>query len=122
LHDEIAGRLPSAQCEIVGLIAGAPNRVPADATAYRHRDTRFVMNVHGRWGDAADDARGIGWAREFFDAAAPYASAGAYVNFMTEEESSRVAAAYGANYPRLVELKRRYDPTNVFHLNQNVQP
>ena len=118
-----AGQLPSSQCEIfVGLIAGAPNRVPADAMAYGHRDARFVMNVHGRWDDRADDARCIAWARQFFDAAAPYASAGAYVNFMTEEEGSRVAAAYGDNYARLVELKRKYDPTNVFHVNQNIQP
>lgn len=118
-----AGQLPSSQCEIfVGLIAGAPNRVPADAMAYGHRDARFVMNVHGRWDDRADDARCIAWARQFFNAAAPYASAGAYVNFMTEEEGSRVAAAYGDNYARLVELKRKYDPTNVFHVNQNIQP
>ena len=118
-----ATQLPSPQCEIfVGLIAGAPNRVPAEAMAYRHRDARFVMNVHGRWDDRADDARCIAWARQFFNAAAPYASAGAYINFMTEEESSRVTAAYGANYPQLVELKRKYDPTNVFHMNQNIQP
>jgi FAD/FMN-containing dehydrogenase len=118
-----AGQLPTAQCEIfIGLIAGAPNRVPADAMAYGHRDARFVMNVHGRWEDRADDARCIAWAREFFDAAAPQASAGAYINFMTEEESSRVPAAYGPNYGRLVELKRQYDPTNVFHMNQNIQP
>jgi FAD/FMN-containing dehydrogenase len=118
-----AGQLPTGQCEIfIGLIAGAPNRVPADAMAYGHRDARFVMNVHGRWEDRADDARCIAWARQFFDAAAPHASPGAYVNFMTEEESSRVAAAYGPNYQRLVELKRQYDPTNVFHVNQNIQP
>jgi FAD/FMN-containing dehydrogenase len=120
---EFAGRVPSAQCEIfIGLMAGAANRVPADAMAYGHRDARFVMNVHGRWEDPADDARGIAWARQFFNAAAPYASSGAYVNFMTEEESNRVASAYGDNYPRLVELKRKYDPTNVFHMNQNIQP
>ena len=118
-----ARELPSAQCEMfVGLIAGAPNRVPAGATAYRHRETRFVLNVHGRWGDRAEDADGIGWARRFFDAAAAYASPGAYVNFMTEEEGSRVAAAYGDNYPRLVEIKRKYDPANVFHVNQNIRP
>lgn len=118
-----ARQVPSAQCEIfVGLIAGAPNRVPAEAMAYRHRDTRFVMNVHGRWNNQADDREGIGWARRFFEAAAPHASAGAYVNFMTEEESGRVAAAYGDNYPRLVELKRTYDPANVFRVNQNIQP
>jgi FAD/FMN-containing dehydrogenase len=118
-----AAKLPSPQCEIfVGHIAGAANRVPADATAYAHRDARFVMNVHGRWEDPEQDVSCIGWSRAFFNASAPYASAGAYVNFMTEEESGRVAAAYGRNYDRLVETKRRYDPENVFHLNQNIKP
>ncbi len=118
-----AGQLPSPQCEIfVGLIGGAANRVPADAMAYGHRDARFVMNAHGRWDDAADDGRCIAWARRFFDAAAPFASGGAYVNFMTEEETGRVAAAYGANYPRLVTIKRRFDPDNLFHVNQNIRP
>ena len=120
---EFAGKLPSPQCEIlIGLIAGAPNRIAADAMAYGHRDARFVLNVHGRWGEAADDKKCIGWAREFFKATAPYASAGAYVNFMTAEEGDRVAAAYGSNYERLVEIKRRYDPENVFHFNQNIKP
>ena len=120
---EFAGKLPSPQCEIlIGLIAGAPNRIATDAMAYGHRDARFVLNVHGRWGEAADDKKCIGWAREFFKATAPYASAGAYVNFMTAEEGDRVAAAYGSNYERLVEIKRRYDPENVFHFNQNIKP
>lgn len=130
LHDgaldtmiEFAKKLPSPQCEIfVAHIAGAANRVPPDAMAYRHRDARFVMNVHGRWDAATHDATGIGWARAFFDAAAPFASAGAYVNFMTEDESGRVASAYGANYARLSQIKRQYDPDNVFHLNQNITP
>ncbi|MGE5215868.1 MAG: FAD-binding oxidoreductase [Chloroflexota bacterium] len=120
---EYAGKLPSPQCEIlIGLIAGAPNRVAPSAMAYGHRDAKFVLNVHGRWDEAKDDQRCIGWAREFFNASKPYASAGAYVNFMTEEEGDRIAAAYGANYNRLVEIKRRYDPENVFHLNQNIKP
>jgi FAD/FMN-containing dehydrogenase len=120
---EFAGKLPSPQCEIfIGLIAGAPNRVAADAMAYGHRDARFVLNVHGRWDEATDDQKCIGWAREFFKASAPYASGGAYVNFMTAEEGDRVAAAYGSNYEPLVEIKRRYDPENVFHLNQNIKP
>jgi FAD/FMN-containing dehydrogenase len=120
---EFAGKLPSPQCEIfVGLIAGAPNRVAPDAMAYGHRDARFVMNVHGRWDERAQDAPCIAWARDFFKASAPYASAGAYVNFMTEDERDRVAAAYGRNYDRLVQIKRKYDPDNVFHLNQNITP
>jgi FAD/FMN-containing dehydrogenase len=120
---EFAGKLPSPQCEIfIGFIAGAANRVSADATAYFHRDAKFVLNVHGRWDEVADDEICIKWAREFFQASAPYASAGAYVNFMTQEEGDRVAAAYGSNYDRLVEIKKRYDPENIFHLNQNIKP
>jgi len=120
---EFAGKLPSPQCEIfIGLIAGAPNRVAPGAMAYAHRDAKFVLNVHGRWDEAKDDQRGIGWARDFFKASAPYASAGAYVNFMTEEESDRIAAAYGSNYNRLLQTKKRFDPENVFHLNQNIKP
>ncbi len=120
---EFAGKLPTPQCEIfIGLIAGAANRVPAGAMAYGHRDAKFVLNVHGRWDEAAEDEVCIDWARLFFKASAPYASAGAYVNFMTEDESDRVAAAYGANYARLAQIKKQYDPENVFHLNQNIKP
>ena len=120
---KFAGKLPSPQCEIfIGLIAGAANRVPADAMAYRHRDAKFVLNVHGRWVERKDDERCIAWARAFFQASAPYASAGAYVNFMTEEESDRVAAAYGPNYARLAQIKKQYDPDNLFHLNHNIKP
>jgi FAD/FMN-containing dehydrogenase len=120
---EFAGSLPSPQCEIfIGLIAGAPNRIAANATAYAARDAKFVLNVHGRWDETKDDQKCIMWARNFFKATAPHASAGAYVNFMTDEEGDRVAAAYGPNYERLVEIKRRYDPDNVFHMNQNIKP
>jgi hypothetical protein len=66
-----AGNLPGPQCEIfLGLIGGQASRVAADATAYANRDTLYAMNVHARWSDPAEDAKCIGWAREFFDAAA----------------------------------------------------
>ena len=120
---EFAGKMPSSQCEIfVGLVAGAANRVRPDAMAYRHRNAKFVLNVHGRWDKRTDDERCIAWARAFFQASAPYASDGAYINFMTEEESDRVASAYGANYDRLAQIKKQYDPDNLFHLNQNIKP
>ena len=119
---KFAATLPSPQCEIfIGLIAGAANRVPGDATAYGSRDAKFVMNVHARWDEAPQDNACIGWAREFFQASKPYASAGAYVNFMTADETDRVAAAYGANYSRLASVKKRYDPENVFRMNQNIR-
>jgi FAD/FMN-containing dehydrogenase len=120
---EYAGKLPTPQCEIfLGLIAGAANRVAANATAYPAREANFVVNVHTRWDEPADDERCIAWARAFFKASAPYASAGAYVNFMTAEEGARVASAYGLNYERLVQVKRKYDVKNIFHLNQNIKP
>jgi len=115
--------LPDPQCEVfIAQMGGATNRVPADATAYRHRDAEFIVNVHGRWSDASQDARCIAWCRELFDAAAPHATGGVYVNFMTEEESQRVESAYGASYARLAKLKKTYDPSNMFQLNQNIRP
>jgi len=118
-----ASQLPSDQCEIfVALVAGAANRVPADATAYAGRDTRLVINVHARWEDAGADEACIAWARAFYAAAQPFATGGGYVNFMTADEAARVPSAYGANYARLVETKRRFDPDNVFHVNQNIAP
>ncbi|PLX29195.1 MAG: FAD-linked oxidase [Ignavibacteria bacterium] len=130
LHDELLDvltsavpELPSPETEIfIAHMGGFTSRVPADATAYRHRDAQFIMNVHGRWEHAADDERGIGWCRDLFDAATPYATGGVYVNFMTEEEGGRVAEAYGASYDRLVQLKNTYDPDNVFRFNQNIAP
>lgn len=118
-----AGKLPTPQCEIfIAHIEGASNRVPTDATSYGYRDAKFVLNVHGRWDEKADDETCIAWAREVFKASEPYASAGAYVNFMTEDEGDRVASAYGSNYDRLKKLKKQYDPENIFHLNQNIKP
>ena len=118
-----AGKLPTPQCEIfIGHVAGAANRVAVDATAYVARDAKFVLNVHARWEDPKQDKACIAWAREFFDASKPYASGGAYVNFMTAEESARVQTAYGANYRRLARIKKQYDPENFFHVNQNIKP
>ncbi len=120
---EYAAKLPSPQCEIfIGTIGGQTTRVPADAMAYSSRDANYVLNVHGRWETAAEDERCIAWAREFFAKSKPFASSGAYVNFMTEEETDRIASAYGPSYQRLVELKTKYDPTNLFRMNQNIKP
>jgi FAD/FMN-containing dehydrogenase len=130
LHDgaldtaiDFAGRLPSPQCEIfLAHLDGAACRVPVEAMAYAHRNTKFVMNVHARWDDPQDDESCRDWARAFFTASEPYAEAGAYVNFMTGDESNLLAAAYGANQARLEQLKKRYDPQNIFHINQNIKP
>jgi FAD/FMN-containing dehydrogenase len=117
------GTLPSPQCEIfIGALGGATMRPAPDAAAYPNRDARFVMNVHGRWETPAEDARGIAWARAFFSAAAAFADGSVYVNFMTADEGDRVRAAYGPNYERLAQVKRTYDPQNLFRMNQNIAP
>ncbi len=81
-----------------------------------------MLNVHTRWDDPAEDDLCVGWAREFFDRSAPFATGGVYVNFMPQDELERVVEAYGSNYERLVELKNKYDPENFFRLNQNIRP
>jgi FAD/FMN-containing dehydrogenase len=118
-----ARTLPDPNSEIAfAQLGGAVGRVPENATAYSHRDGQFVMNVHGRWVDPAKDDQCIGWARDLFRAAAPFATGAVYVNFLTQEEEDRVRAAYGSNYDRLVQLKGRYDPKNLFRTNQNIRP
>jgi FAD/FMN-containing dehydrogenase len=120
---DFAGRLPTAECEIfIANFGGAMGRVAADATAFAGRDAKFVMNVHTRWQDVRDDARCIGWAREFYDATRPYASSTAYVNFLSEEDGERLSSTYGGNYGRLRQIKTKYDPENVFRVNQNIKP
>ncbi len=120
---EYVEKLPSPQCEIFfGALGGATARPAPHSTAYAHRDALFVMNFHGRWEEPADDERCIGWARDFFNASAPFASGGAYVNFLTADEGDRVRSAYGPNYDRLAQVKRKYDPDNLFRMNQNIEP
>jgi FAD/FMN-containing dehydrogenase len=120
---EFAGRLPTAECEIfIANIGGAMARVPVEATAFAGRDANFVMNVHTRWQEARDDARCIGWAREFYNATRPYASSTAYVNFLPDEDGERLSSTYGGNYAKLREIKAKYDPDNAFRVNQNIKP
>jgi FAD/FMN-containing dehydrogenase len=120
---DFTAKLPTPHCEIfLGHLAGAAARVPADAMAFSRRDAEFVLNVHTRWDDPADDARCIEWAREFFAAMSAHALGSVYVNFMPNDERDRVQAAYGANFARLAAIKAKWDPTNLFRMNQNIEP
>ena len=79
--------------------------------------------MHTRWSSPSEDAACVGWARALYDAAAPFATGGVYVNFMPDDEPQRVrAGAYGSNYERLAAIKAKYDPKNLFRMNQNVAP
>jgi FAD/FMN-containing dehydrogenase len=118
-----ASAVPTPHCEIfLGLIGGKANAYAPDATAYPHRNVQFAMNVHGRWLEPADDSKVVNWAREFFTAAAPYAAGSVYINFLTQDEGGRIREAYGQNYDRLVQVKRQYDPDNLFRFNHNIRP
>ena len=103
-------------------IDGAVHDVPVDGTAFAARDVRFAQVILGADGDAsrADELRD--WVTTYHEALHPYAARGAYVNFMMEEGADRVRATYGPNYDRLQQVKRAYDPDNVFHVNQNIPP
>jgi FAD/FMN-containing dehydrogenase len=103
-------------------INGACHRVAADETAFAYREATFATVIAGMWPDPADNEANIAWVREYYDATAPLSEEGGYVNFMSEDDQDRVKANYRGNYDRLVEVKRTYDPHNLFHLNQNVRP
>jgi FAD/FMN-containing dehydrogenase len=94
---------------------------PAD-TAYAHRTPTYDVVIIANWTDPADNERNIAWARDLFNAVQPQLSEGVYVNFLGDEGAERVRAAYGQNYARLAALKRTYDPSNFFRMNQNIPP
>ena len=120
---EAVRSLPSPECEVfIAHVGGAMARVPANATAWPNRDAHFIMNAHTRWRDKNQDSACIAWARQLFEATTPYASGSVYINFMPDDEKDRVEKAYGPNYRRLTEIKRRYDPHNLFRVNQNIRP
>jgi FAD/FMN-containing dehydrogenase len=101
---------------------GAVQRVAPDATAFAYRDAAFATVIVGIWPDPAENDANIKWVRDYYDAIAPLSEEGGYVNFMSEDDQGRIKANYKGNYDRLVEVKRKYDPDNLFHLNQNIRP
>ena len=105
-------------------MGGAVARVPEDATAFAGRDSAHAININGVWtAEDAGRADDTAWVRDFFDAVMPYATGRAYINFMGNEGQERVRAAYGeAKYARLAMVKTRWDPDNVFRMNQNIVP
>ena len=120
---DAARSLPGPECEIfIFHVGGAAGRVAPEATAYPQRRAHFGMNVHTRWRDPAQDQACIDWARRLFAATAPKSLGTAYVNFMPDDETARVEDVYGASYRRLAGIKLRYDPGNMFRINQNIRP
>ncbi|MQA03336.1 MAG: FAD-binding protein [Streptosporangiales bacterium] len=122
-HLEHGPKLPAMQSTMhIYPINGACHRVAQDETAFAARDANFATVIAGMWPDAADDEAAISWVRDYYAATAPHSEDSGYVNFMAADDANRVRVNYGANYDRLVEVKRSYDPGNLFHLNQNIEP
>jgi FAD/FMN-containing dehydrogenase len=103
-------------------INGAAHRVGQHETAWSYRDATWAEVIVGVDPDPANKSRIIAWARQYWDDLHPYSAGGAYVNFMMDEGEARVKASYRDNYERLAAIKRQYDPTNFFRVNQNITP
>ena len=101
---------------------GAVQDIDASDTAYAHRDANFAHIIAGIDSDPANMPDHTTWVRNYWSALHPHSSGGAYVNFLMDEGEDRIRATYRDNYPRLVDAKRKWDPQNVFHVNQNIRP
>jgi FAD/FMN-containing dehydrogenase len=122
-HLEFGQRVPTVNSTVhIYPINGACHDVAADATAFGHRDATYAHVIAGMWPDPADNEANTQWVRDYYAAIEPYSQGGGYVNFASGDDESKVAANYGSNYGRLQEVKRQYDPGNLFHLNQNILP
>src|SRR2546427_244081 len=114
--------VPSPHSQIaVEYYHGAYCRARTDEVAYPHRQKAWSLAIGASWVDSSQSERNIRWARDFWREMEPL-SGGVYVNFMSEGEDDRIRIAYGKNYPRLVSVKNKYDPTNLFRVNENVKP
>jgi FAD/FMN-containing dehydrogenase len=113
---------PPESLLVLQQVGGAIARVPVTATAYANRDALYDCFPVAIWDDPAEDEKHIRWARELWEAVRPFSTGGVYANNLGDEGTDRIQAAYGGNYPRLAEVKKKYDPTNFFRLNQNIQP
>jgi FAD/FMN-containing dehydrogenase len=120
---DLHARVPSPMSLIInGRMGGAIEAVSADATAFAHRGAYRLLLAVSAWWDG-DDEEHVAWCRDVFDAMSSFSTGSVYVNFLGDEGESRVRAGYDeATWARLVAVKDRWDPENVFHLNQNVQP
>jgi FAD/FMN-containing dehydrogenase len=122
-HVEHGPKVPVVNSTIhIYPINGACNRVKPDATAFAYRDARFATVVAGMWPDPADNAKNTAWVKGYYAALKPHALAGGYVNFMAGDDQEKVRDNYKGNYDRLASIKKKYDPDNLFHMNQNIKP
>jgi FAD/FMN-containing dehydrogenase len=122
-HLEHGARVPAMTSTMhIYPINGAVHRTASDATAFAYRDANFATVIAGMWPDPSHNTANIKWVRDYYDATAPHSEAGGYINFMAGDDQGRIEANYKGNYKRLVAVKKKYDPDNLFHMNQNIKP
>ena len=122
-HVKFANALPTMHSTMhLYPINGAAGRVGRQETAWNYRDANWTQVMVGVDPDPANNEKTISWTKSYWDALHPYSAGGGYVNFMMDEGEERVKATYGDNYKRLVEIKNKYDPENLFRVNQNIRP
>jgi FAD/FMN-containing dehydrogenase len=123
IHVQYAQQLPTGKSTMhLYPIDGVAGRVAKDATAWNYRDAKWGMVMVGVSPDPSDNAHMIEWTRAYWNDLHPYSAGGAYVNMMMEEGQDRVRASYGDHYDQLAQIKGKYDPTNLFRVNQNIKP
>ena len=122
-HVKMGPEMPTWQCTMhLYPIDGAASRVGKDETPWAYRKARWAQVIVGVDPDPANKEKITAWAKSYFDALHPYSAGGAYINFMMEEGEDRIKATYGDNYNKLVAIKTKYDPKNLFRVNQNIRP
>lgn len=122
-HLEHGAKTPTIQSSaLIYPMDGACQRVPTTATAFTYREMNFSTVIGSAWPDVADSERNIQWVRDYHEALRPYSEESCYVNFSSADGKDRSRIDYGDNYDRLVKIKTKYDPTNLFRLNHNIKP
>lgn len=122
-HTKYGPQIPAFQSVVnIFPVDGAVNRIGKNETAYSYRDANFIHVIAAMYPDPADTPNNVAWVKNYWNALHPYSAGGAYVNFLMDEGQDRIKATYRDNYERLVEIKNKYDPTNLFHVNQNIKP
>lgn len=122
-HMKFGPKVPvvNSTCHIYP-INGAAHDVAPDATAFGHRDAKYATVIAGMWPDPKQNEANIRWVKDFYAALAPHSEKGGYINYASGDDMDRVGANFGRNFNRLRELKTKYDPQNVFRINQNIVP
>jgi FAD/FMN-containing dehydrogenase len=115
--------IPTVNCAMhIYPLGGAFSRISPGATAFSYRDAKFATVIAGAWPDPADNQKNITWVRNYYTALEAHSSAGGYINFMDADDQGRIKQNYKGHYERLVSIKKKYDPANIFHMNQNIKP